>query len=34
MRRHWIAGVPQRFEVHALHHPTTRHVETGNDAPR
>ena len=28
-----VAGVAQRLEVHALHHPPAGDIETGNDAP-
>ena len=30
---HRVAGVAQRLEVHALHHPASGHVEAGNDPP-
>ena len=30
---HRVAGVPQRLEVHPLHHPPAGDVETGDDAP-
>ena len=30
---HRIAGVAERLEVHALHHPAAGHVEAGDDPP-